>query len=197
MPIQTIVFDLGRTLVHFDWRDLEPHMAHCRDQFFQLSAQYEIGQLTWEQFQPQACALLRQPAGQFQQWFCSIFDLNPLIQPAVISALRQRYRVGLLSNTNQNHYHFLRTRLPWLDQLDFHTLSYEVGACKPAAAIYRDVETKAVCAPGEILYFDDIPLFVETARERGWNAEVFANERQALDCLRNYGVVLDPLLTRS
>lgn len=177
MKISSVIFDLGRTLIPFSFDALGATLEPCRAAVMEAAAEYEIGGCDWAIFERRLAQLTRLDAAGLEDWWCRIFTLEPLVAPELIASLRPHYRVGLLSNTNECHFRFLCRKLPWLEAaFDFHTLSYEVGAAKPTAGIYADAEAKAGCAPGEILYFDDVPAFVAAARVRGWQAELFRDE---------------------
>ena len=188
-PIRAVVFDLGKTLIPFSFDPLAREMGAHRDAILTLAQRYEIGLLPSTTFHSQVCGLTGVQENGFLQWWCSIFTLEPLIALPLLEAIRQRCRLGLLSNTNPTHYGFLRAELPWLDRFDFRTLSFEVGAAKPDPTIFADVERKAECAPGAILYFDDIPEFVAAARARGWQAEVFRDQAGVEETLTRFGVL--------
>lgn len=176
---RTIIFDLGRTLVPFSFDRLQPALDGCRERVMKLMAPLEVGGGDWNAFVAEISATAGVPRAEFEDWWCGIFDLHPLVSPAWLKRLRRRYRLGLLSNTHACHFAYLRRKLPWLDEFDFHTLSYEAGAVKPQPEIYQAAEGQAQCAPAEIIYFDDVPEFVAGAAARGWQAWRFVNEAAA------------------
>lgn len=184
--LHTIVFDLGRTLLDFDFARLNPSLNAYREQAHTLGLLHESGQLAPDEFRRRICALpgagappLPASAAEFEAWWCSVFSAPPLVDEAWLQELRRRYRLGLLSNTGPIHFPYLRRLYPFLSGFDFQVLSYEVGAVKPEPAIYAAVERQAAGPPGGILYFDDIPEYVAAARARGWQAEVFHGEAAA------------------
>ncbi|MHB8734915.1 MAG: HAD family hydrolase [Terriglobales bacterium] len=187
--VRTVVFDLGRTLIPFSFEPLAREMEARREAILGLAQRYETGQIASDAFREQICGLSGVEEERFPKWWCSIFTLEPLVPLSLLEAVQQRCRLGLLSNTNPTHYQFLRAQFPWLDRFDFRTLSFEAGAAKPDPAIYADVERKAGCAPQDILYFDDMPQFVEAARFRGWQAEVFRDQAGVEEALARHGVL--------
>lgn len=188
MSVTTIIFDLGRTLIPFSFDPLAAELASCREAVMREAAAYEIGACDWPSFQARLAPLVGGDRKDWQEWWCRIFTLEPLLPPEMIAGLRRTHRVGLLSNTNECHFRYLCRELPWLERFDFHTLSYEVGAAKPAAGIYAAAEAQAGCAPEEILFFDDMPEFVTAARARGWQAELFRGEAAVRACLARNGI---------
>ena len=78
-----------------------------------------------------------------------------------------RYRLGLLSNTNEWHFdHSIRT-VDVFPLFDAVTLSYEVGAMKPAPVIYEDMLKKLGVPAGDCVYFDDIQENVDAGIRAG------------------------------
>ncbi len=182
--LHTVVFDLGRTLVGFDFTRLDPLLT-VDETVMPLLLLFETGKLSPAEFRQRLCALpgadLALPADEaaFNRWWCSVFDTRPQVDPEWLLSLRRHYRLGLLSNTNAIHFQYLQRQHPFLREMDFHVLSYEIGAVKPEPAIFAAVESRAAGRADGIFYLDDIPEYVAAARARGWQAEVFAGEAAA------------------
>lgn len=173
--IQTVIFDLGRTLVPFSFESLEPRLRGCRAAAEALFLQAETGALDAAQLQSALCHLTGISPADFPAWWNSIFSPGWLIPPAWIRGLMGSYRVGLLSNTNATHFEFLLRQRPLLQEFDFQIVSHQVGAIKPDPRMYAAAEAQAQCPPEAIFYLDDISAFVEAGRRRGWQAHPFTN----------------------
>ena len=74
-----------------------------------------------------------------------------------------------LSNTDPLHWEVLET-LPALRAMRHRHASHLWGLAKPGEAIYRRLEVERGVRGPEILFFDDTPANVETARRIGWDA---------------------------
>lgn len=188
MAVRAIIFDIGKTLVHFDTAPWQERLAPCRAAAVALARRFEVGAIGEAGFRRGMCALTGMSECDFAAWWNSIFAAQWLIAPETLQKLMGRYRSGLLSNTNPLHMRYLRTRFPLLDSFAFQILSYEVGAAKPEDAIFAAAETQADCQAAEILYFDDMPEFVAAACRRGWRGEVFAGAAELPATLRRHGV---------
>lgn len=173
MPVKSIIFDLGRTLIPFSLEPLRPQLN--QPEVAELCRRFEAGGLSPAAFHREVCRLTDLPAPAFESWWNAIFQPDWLVPQDYIRGLLSRFRVGLLSNTNAIHFAYLRREHPLLDEFDFHILSHEVGAAKPEPLIYEAAEAGARCAPGEIVYFDDVAEFVAAARRRGWQAHQFTS----------------------
>ena len=190
MEYKALIFDLGKTLVHFDfargYRALETLCPHPAAEIPRrlagtgLVEKFETGLVEPRDFVAQmALALeLEVDYGRFCEIWGSIFA-DTLVPDSLLEALHARYRLVLLSNTNAIHFEFIRERYaPLLRHFDGLVLSYEVKSMKPQPGIYRAAIEMAGCRAGECFYTDDIAEYVEGARALGIDAVQFRNAAQ-------------------
>jgi putative hydrolase of the HAD superfamily len=198
--IRTVIFDLGKTLIPFDfqrgYRSLE-ELCGCpaaeipqRLAATDLVTRFEAGQVEAHDFVAQLSGILdlKIDYSHFCRIWSSIFLPEPLIPEAMLKSLASRYRLLLLSNTNAIHFPMLMDAYPMLHHFHGYILSYEVKALKPAPEIYRAAIATAKCAPGECFYTDDIEAYAEAARREGMDAVRFQSLPQIQDELRRRGV---------
>jgi len=127
------------------------------------------------------------PAGEFAEAFTDIF--TPIEGTReVIRGLKGKYRLGLLSNTNEIHFRRHIRNEPVFPLFDTVTLSYEVGALKPDPAIYRDALGKLSLPPEDCVYIDDIEEYAEGARAVGIRGIRFTGPARLLSDLAALGV---------
>lgn len=188
--IRTLIFDLGRVIVPFDFRrgyeamsrrcGLPPDEVRSRLASDGLVRAFESGAMGVREFHRRVQELLETdvPFDEFREIWFSIFLPETLISDEFLEKLHSRRRTVLLSNTNALHFEMIRERYPILRHFDAFVLSCEVGAMKPDPRIYEAALAAAGCAPGECFYTDDIPEFVEAARRIGIDAVVFQNQEQ-------------------
>ncbi|MCL4794616.1 MAG: HAD family phosphatase [Bryobacteraceae bacterium] len=201
--IETIIFDMGRVLIHFDFDRAYARMtglsglttAEMRDRLRAAGVvhEYECGQIESRDFVKRVNEALgiTLEFDEFREIWMSIFFEETLIPESFLEALRSRYRLVLLSNTNEMHYTMLEERFPILRHFDAYTLSYKVGAMKPERRIYADAVAKAGCAPARCFFTDDIPEYVEGARRFGIDAVQFQGFTALQAELRARGVAWD------
>jgi FMN phosphatase YigB (HAD superfamily) len=183
--VKALIFDLGRVLVNVDFEMGYSRMAklsglpveEVRDrlQASRLAYAFESGLMPSEEFAARVCELMGVSPSfeEFADIWYSVFHQGPIVPEEFIAGLHERYRLVLLSNTNALHYELLERRLPVLKHFDAYTLSYQLGAQKPAPIIYRDAVVKARCEPGECFYTDDINDYIDAARAAGIQAAQF------------------------
>jgi FMN phosphatase YigB (HAD superfamily) len=188
--IKTVIFDLGKVIVPFDFSrgyramsalsDHSPEEIRARIVSTDLVRRFESGHVEAEAFVEQLCGILEAPIGydQFCEAWSSIFLPETLIPDKLLEAISQRYRLLLLSNTNALHFRMIRKNYPLLRHFDDYVLSYEVGAMKPEARIYEEAIARAQCAPQECFFTDDIAEYVAGARRAGIDAVQFHSAAQ-------------------
>ncbi len=183
--IQAIIYDFGNVLCSFRVTSFFEHLARrstCTvDQLMglmpeisHLAIEYESGRMTSQEFFRDFSLLARISITE-EAFILSYTDIFTPIDGTLetIRRLTGRYRLGLLSNTNEWHFiHSIRP-LAVFPLFDAVTLSYEVGAMKPAAPIYQDMLNKIGVPADACVYFDDIQENVDAGVRAGMHARLF------------------------
>ena len=197
---KTLIFDLGRVLVYFDfkraYRALE---AYCpcpaaempkRLLATDMVTRLETGRMSPEEFHADFAKLLAAKIefGPFCDIWSSVFT-HELVPESLIASLAQRYRLVLLSNTNAIHFEMIRAQYPHIRHFHDLVLSYEVGAIKPEPKIYQAAIASAGCNPDQCFYTDDMPEFVEGGRKAGLDAVQFESIEQLKRELKVRGIL--------
>jgi glucose-1-phosphatase len=176
----TIVFDLGKVLVDFDYsiagRKLASRATMAASELGQflvhvpLIIRYETGLITSEQFyhEVRAASGYLGNLEEFAALFADIFTpIEPMIQ--LHADLRARsFPTYIFSNTNELAVRFIRQSFPFFEKFDGYILSYEHQSMKPDAKLYEVVEAKTGARGLDILYLDDRPENVAVGAARGW-----------------------------
>ncbi|MDP8982385.1 MAG: HAD family phosphatase [Acidobacteriota bacterium] len=198
--VKTIIFDLGNVIVPFDFKRayarmeaLSPYAAAeilTRLRATDLVNRFETGRIGAEGFVSELSRMLelKTTHREFYDVFNCIFLPEPLLPESLLIALRERYRLLLLSNTNPIHFEMIERTYPLLRHFHHSVLSYQVGAAKPSPQIYEEALLRAECGPDECVFFDDIAAYVEAARGAGIDAVQFQSAGQVEEELRRRGV---------
>lgn len=198
--IKTIIFDLGNVLIPFDFKlgyaMMEPLCGYPRAEIprrlrsTDLVTRFETGQLTSEEFVSELSRILdlRTTYDEFCSMWSSIFLPPTLVPESMLAALRRRYRLLLLSNTNAIHFPMVERNYPLIRHFNHRVLSYQVGAVKPSPRIYEEALAHAECRPEECFFTDDSALYVEAARRAGIDAVQFESVPQLEQELHARGV---------
>ena len=197
--IRTVVSDLGNVLLHFD------HMRACHgiarmsplspqeiyDSMFgsNLVRDYELGRISSSEFGQGCMDRLNLDVGVevIREIWSDIFHPVEGMEE-LIRSLKGHYTLVLLSNTNEWHFEHCREKYPVVNLFDHHVLSYRVGCQKPNPLIYEKALAVANALPEETLYFDDIPAYVEAARELGWKGICFQDRDQVTREMKAEGI---------
>jgi HAD superfamily hydrolase (TIGR01509 family) len=94
--------------------------------------------------------------------------------------LRPAYRTGILSNSFVGAREREHRAYGFGDLVDELIYSDEVGMSKPATALWELTCRRMGAAPGEMVFLDNAPALVESAREFGIEAVLFENTAQAI-----------------
>ena len=155
--IKTIIFDLGRVIIPFDfkrgYKRMAPLCGYSAEEIpkrlstSDLVSRFETGAVEPQAFVNELSGILglKTDYDQFCDIWTSIFLPETLISEDFIKALRRNHRLLVLSNTNAIHFDMVWKAYPILHQFDGHVLSYRVGAMKPSPLIYREAIRQAGC----------------------------------------------------
>ena len=198
--LKTLIFDLGKVIVPFDFERGYQAMAErsgleAADVRKRIAATacvgpYETGHLETPEFVRTISRALGQnfSVDEFQEIWSIIFLPETLLPEEFFVQLKERYRLVLLSNTNDLHFNFILQRYRLLRHLDEFVLSYKAKAAKPDHRIYQAAIRAAQCRPEECFFTDDIPEYVAGAQEAGIHAVQFQGYQPLLASLRAHGV---------
>jgi glucose-1-phosphatase len=198
---KALLFDLGRVLVPFEFNrayramealtGLEAVEIRGRLAATTLFREFETGMLEPEAFAAEVMRVLGFECGlaEFGRIWNSIFLPETLVPEAVIRDLQTRYRLIVVSNTNQLHFEMLRNTYAIFEHFFGYVLSYEVKAMKPDPAFYGAALEMAGCLPHECVFIDDLPENVEGAKRAGFDGIIFESYPQLAQELKRRGVL--------
>jgi glucose-1-phosphatase len=200
--IRAVVLDFGNVVCRFEPRLFVERLlrlskipvgnvADMLHRSVDLGRAYETGLITSDQFFEGICARygLVVEKGEFIDAFVHIFmPILPTFD--LIRQLKPRYKLGLLSNTNEWHFEYGIKSVEVFPLFDAVTLSFQVGAMKPDARIYSDMLGKLRLEPNECVYVDDIEENVEAGRRIGMKTIQYMSPDQCLAELRRWNVAV-------
>lgn len=183
--ISTLIFDLGGVIVDLDlpkciqnFKDLgleniEQYLSNFGQKDFFM--QFEKGQIGIPVFRDE----IRKLAGieltdaQIDKAWCSFLTQIPVEKLHLLSELKKKYRLLMLSNTNPLHIQtavaaeFRKTGKTMQDFFDKCYLSYEMGMVKPDVEIFKALLADAQVKAEECLFLDDGKKNIDTAAALG------------------------------
>ena len=201
MQPKFLYFDLGKVLLDFDiWQmyrqiaevaGIDP--AKVREVVFEneLQRQYETGRLSSREFYEAFCQQTgaRPDYEALAAAASDIFTLNLSMLPVVAQLAQAGYRMGILSNTCQNHWEHCRRRFRIVAEgFSVYALSYRIGAAKPEEAIYRAAAELSGHPADETFFVDDLAEHVAGARAAGFDAVQYTSTPELVAELHNRGL---------
>ena len=204
MTIEAVIFDFGRVISDFDIGKFitraarssalsEEEIRGTMARSMAVADRYETGLMSSREFYTEisGIASLRMTEPEFIAAYTDIFTPKPATLE-LVRRLKGRYRLGLLSNTNEWHFEFGIKPVGIFPLFEAVTLSYEVRAMKPDPRIYADMLAKLALPAAACVYIDDIAEFVEAGRSIGLNAIRYTTHGQLIADLASAGVHVPP-----
>ncbi len=193
--IKNIIFDLGNVLIDID---LDKTIEKFRllgvpsfDDLFSFEKQshifekYETGHISTPEFRDHLRSFIPTPVSDEsidQAWGAMLCHL-PQERVALLEKLSSRYRLFLLSNTNESHVNkFVKEADNKYGKGIFNRLfiktyySNEIRLRKPDEAVFHYVVNDAGIQFCESLFIDDLLVNVEASRKAGLNAYWLENK---------------------
>jgi glucose-1-phosphatase len=209
VKIKAILFDLGKVLVDFNFETgLQTLHASCSISRNRLEeviwdenwiCRYERGEISTSEFHAYLCetADLTMDLSGFCQTWSSVFLPELIVSENLLLALKRKYPLILVSNTNEAHIDFVRTNYGVLRHFDHLVLSYEVGSLKPDRKIFEHAISVSRQNPEELFFTDDREENVLMARQLGIEAHQFKTESQLVNALQEAGVEIADFVVES
>jgi putative hydrolase of the HAD superfamily len=183
-PIEVIFFDLGNVILPFnhyqiaeklspfvqkkDFQDPRKIFSYIFDLKDGAINPFDAGELSPKEFfqflkeSLQLCISFEAFVPIWNEIFVEDREVSEIIR-----SLKGKWRLGLLSNTDSLHFHYIVSTFPIVSTLEKWILSYEVGFKKPDAHIFQKAIEWASVEPERILFIDDTIGHVEAAISLG------------------------------
>jgi putative hydrolase of the HAD superfamily len=187
--IKNIIFDLGGVILNLDYqRTIKAFEELGMEEFTKVYSQanqkhlfdeYEKGLTSSEEFRKGLCALLQDEIPHEKidaAWNAMLLDL-PAERLELLKRLKKKYRLFLLSNTNDIHYTafsaYLQRTFGFPDFSQFFEKEYyshRARLRKPDVEVFEMVINENKLLPAETLFIDDTLQHIEGAKRAGLHA---------------------------
>lgn len=191
--IDTIVFDMGQVLIHWQPLALIAHMNLTEKQqelllteLFQSVewVQSDHGTIALEQIVTQVCRRLPEDLHPAVKELVLGWWRRPLVpmegMAELIRELKEKgYKIYLLSNASvdlRKYFH----RIPGSEYFDGLMVSAEERLLKPQHEIYHTLYSRFRLEPGRCLFIDDSPANIEGAMCTGMDGLIFRGDAARL-----------------
>lgn len=197
------LFDLGNVLIQLDYermiRGLRADSPATREQVIRALERpggcrdLELGAISFQEFHEHMKASIqyRGDIERFEEVWCSLLAGPVEGIEELLDRVRRHYRVGFLSNTNEVHAERIAKRFgPLFGPEDRFVYSHRYGCAKPDPIIYQRALALLEARPAEVVYADDLPGNVASARDQGLLSLQFTSTLQFLHDLDELDISL-------
>jgi glucose-1-phosphatase len=190
-PIENIIFDLGNTLVYFDFcyfydrvalheknlnaRSLKNYILNNK-----LDLKITRGTLNIKDLFKILKRKFKLKIGysDFVYFYSDIFWINSSMKTFVEKISRiKKFKILLLSNTDSAHMNFIDKNFPFIRLFKKRVLSYKVKMNKPQRKIFQYVLQKYSLDPEKTLLIDDVKENVRVSESLGMKAVHYKNHK--------------------
>lgn len=186
--ISTIIFDFGGVLINLDLpqcilnfkqlgvRNIDKHLSNFGQKDFFLA--FEKGYIGTEEFRQEIRKFANLPLkdSQIDEAWCSFLCDIPEKKLNILTELKKKFRLVMLSNTNPLHINvsaaseFAKRGKTISDFFDATYYSYEMKMAKPDAEIFIKLLEDEQVEPNQCLFLDDGLKNIEQATRLGIQA---------------------------
>jgi putative hydrolase of the HAD superfamily len=194
-PIEVIIYDLGNVILPFnhyqiaeklsrsaqrrEFQDPQKLFSYLFDLEKGIINDFDVGKVSPREFFQSIKKNLGLSISfdEFIPIWNDIFIQDQEVSEIILSQ-KGRWRLGLLSDTDPLHFHYILSKFPIMNAFDKWILSYEVGLKKPAIEMFQKAIAWASVEPQEILFIDDMKKHVDVAISLGMRGIHFISAKQ-------------------
>jgi HAD superfamily hydrolase (TIGR01509 family) len=198
---ETVVFDLGKVLLEFDYsraaEGLAAKSSITADEIKRLINQspllfrYETGLMSKQEFYEaiRSATGFRGNLAEFSVLFGDIFEPMPEMIELHAALKKKGVPTYIFSNTNELAVAHIQQNFAFFNGFDGYIFSYEHGAMKPQEKLYEVVEQKTGHRREKIIYIDDRPENIAAGAARGWQVVLQETPAKSRTALRKAGLL--------
>jgi epoxide hydrolase-like predicted phosphatase len=194
MAVRAVVFDIGgvlevtpdmRVAVAEKWeRELGLGDGELGPLIQEVSDAGAIGTISEDEAVRRVREILRMDHQQVdafmaELWVNYLGTLNSELA-SYFASLRPRYRTGIISNSFVGAREREQAAYGFEDMTDVIIYSHEAGMSKPDPRIFALASDRLGVRPEEMVFLDDVPDYVDAARQAGLQAVLFTTTQQAI-----------------
>lgn len=192
--IKNIIFDLGNTLVYFDYcyfydgvSRLEKKVSAGRLKKYFTDNRFDIKIGSSKLDIKQAFRIfkkkfnLRISYADFHFLYCDIFWENAQMKNFLENKLIDSgYKLFMLSNVDSSHINYIDHNFPYVKLIKKRVLSYKVKAVKPNKKIYNYIIEKHNLIPEETVFIDDLKANILAGKLHKFNTIHYTSHKRFL-----------------
>ena len=197
--IELVAFDLGNVLCRVNEIPASKIFADLSNRPWQEAREivfgqkqknkFERNQITFNEHAVHALDTLGINMGlqEFIELYDSVLVPSEEMYP-LVEALAKQIRIALVSNTSEPHWNWADRTLPFSSKFDPVITSYTVKTMKPELDFYNALLNQSGVAAKNILFIDDIPENILSARQMGIRGHQFIDKHSLEQHLQELGI---------
>ena len=185
--IDTIIFDVGRVLVNWDYESYLKRFAFGPEKTKAIAAATFEAEIV-KGFCPLAPEYTEEIKEVFAHCEETITPL-PYAESWVRSLKEKGYRLYILSNYSGDLFERTKEKMPFLPYMDGTLFSYTCHLTKPEPEIYQHLIQKFSLTPDRCVFLDDTKANVEAAEQAGIHGIHFTGYEDGVSQLKKLGVL--------
>lgn len=201
--INTVILDIGKVLVEFDWMSYVNSMGFS-DDIAKEVGNYIFNNKLWKERdrgdkkEEEYIELYIQGASHLEKEIRKVFEnivdiveVYPFSKAFVKSLKENGKKVYLLSNYSKKSFENDKKKFAFLPYIDGGVISYQINHVKPEREIYDEIIKKYNINPGEAVFLDDVEENLDGAREVGLQTIHVTSHDAAIKGLAEFGIVVN------
>lgn len=200
--IKAVISDIGNVILLFDHsimvKGFSEHSKLSLEEiknrllWNELDAKYHEGKISTGEFYKAVSKELKLSIkmNEFKRVYSSMFtEVNTELLDA-FGKMKGRYRLLMLSDTNDIHAEFFRKNFSFLEIFDDVMFSHKIGLSKRRnpKEIFTEAVKMAGCLPEECVFVDDMETNVKAATGFGMQSILFVSNRDLLRRFKRLGI---------
>lgn len=198
--VDTVIFDIGKVLVKYDWKKLLKELKYDEDTAQAVAeavflsedwTESDRGVRTEEEILQSFIANNPSYEKEIRETFARMGETISVCSYTKdwLSYLKkQGYKLYFLSNFSEPLYKRCTKDLKFLEFMDGGYMSWQVHLLKPEPEMYQKLIQDFQIVPEKAVYIDDYMDNVAEARAQGLNAIHFTGRKSAVQQLMDFGV---------
>lgn len=192
--LKNIIFDLGNTLVYFDYcyfydgvarLEKRTNAGKLKKYFKDNKVDIKIGcnrQDIKQLFKEMKKKFnLKIGYSDFHYLYCDIFWENTQMKNFIENKLLDsKYKLFMLSNVDSSHINYIDHNFPYVKHIKKRVLSYKVRTVKPSKKIFKHILEKHRLNPDETVFIDDLKTNIVAAKSHGLNTIHYTSHKRFL-----------------
>ena len=193
--VEAIIFDLGNVLVGVDFSNLfQKYIKEDSENnnltldrvmsmpWFRDFSKGKIDSLTFYSKVTEYFQMDLNYDSFCHEWSNVFYPLSEM--EALLEEVASSYPVGLLSDTDELHWRFLKKEYHFLDIFKEPVLSFKIGAMKPDPLCYKKAAESVNKPIEKCLFIDDRQVNIDGARRVNMQSLLFNNARDLRNSLK-------------